>query len=143
MSLYEFLNSLCSSILAINKNIQSVAVINNKGRVMEKISKPRFVEQFPDYLNELFCMHHVLQVSIGRDFDENYGPINYHVSERTNLTMITFPVDHNVILVTINKNTSPITLARKVVNVINEHKKQASLIETYSSHNLESVGSNL
>jgi hypothetical protein len=98
---------------------------------MEKISKPRFVEQFPDYLNELFCMHHVLQVSIGRDFDENYGPIDYHVSERTNLTMITFPVDNNVILVTINKNTSPITLARKVVNVINEYKKQVSLIETY------------
>ncbi len=123
MSLYEFLNSLCSSILAINKHIQSVAVINNKGRVIEKISKPGFVKQFPDYLNELFCMHHVLQVSIGRDFDENYGPINYHMSERANLTMITFPVDHNVILVTINKNTSPITLARKVVNIIDEYKK--------------------
>jgi hypothetical protein len=66
----------------------------------------------------------VLQVSMGRDFDENYGPINYHMSERANLTMITFPLDGNVVLVTINKNTSPISLARKTVDLINEHRKR-------------------
>ncbi|MDE1829770.1 MAG: hypothetical protein KGI25_05560 [Thaumarchaeota archaeon] len=73
MSLLESLDVLCGSILAVDKNIQSVAVINNKGRVMEKIAKPMFAERFPDHLNELFCMHYVLQVSMGRDFDENYG----------------------------------------------------------------------
>jgi len=64
----------------------------------------------------------VLQVSMGRDFDENYGPINYHVSERKNLTMMTFPLDENVILVTTNKNISPVSLARNIVDLINEHR---------------------
>jgi hypothetical protein len=57
-------------------------------------------------------------VYLGRDFDENYGPVNYHISERTSLTTLSFPVGDIVILVIINKNTSPITLARKVVNMI-------------------------
>ena len=43
---------------------------------------------------------------------------------RSNLTMITFPVEDNVILVTTNKSTSPITLARKIVLIIDDHGKQ-------------------
>ena len=121
MSSYVSIESLCNSVFRLNKNIQSVAVISNRGRTVEKISKPQFIEQFPDHLSELFCMSCVLQVSMGRDFDENYGPINYHVSERKNLTMMTFPLDENVILVTTNKNISPVSLARNIVDLINEH----------------------
>ena len=61
-------------------------------------------------------------------FDENYGPINYYMSERTSLTTLTFPVEDDVILVTTNKNISPITLARKVVKIIDDHRKIISSI---------------
>ncbi len=125
MSSYTTLQSLCGSILGINKNIQSVAVINNKGRIVEKVSNPRFTALFPDFFNELFCMHHILQVSLGRDFDEKYGPVNYYISERTSLTTLSFPVGDIIILVTTNKNTSPITLARKVVNMIDDARKHS------------------
>ena len=124
MSSYVSMESLCDSILRLNKSVQSVAVINNKGRAIEKISQPQFAKQFPDHLSELFCMSCVLQVSMGKDFDENYGPINYHISERTNLTMITFSLNENVILITIDKSTSPITISRKIVYIINDHQKQ-------------------
>ncbi len=124
MSSHAYLEPLCDSILRLNKSIQSVAVINNRGRVVEKISRSKFDSQFPDHLSELFCMNCVLQVSMGRDFDENYGPINYHISERKNLTMITFSLDENVILITTDKSTSPITLSRKIVQMIDHDKKQ-------------------
>ncbi|MHB8603252.1 MAG: hypothetical protein ACYC6W_12335 [Nitrosotalea sp.] len=107
----------------MSKSIQSVAVINNRGRVMEKIARPLFTRQFPDHLNELFCMSCVLQISMGKDFDEKYGPIDYHISERSNLTMITFPINENIIVITINKSTSPITLSRKIIHIINDHIK--------------------
>ena len=118
---YVLLESLCNSIIKLNRSIQSVAVINNRGRVMEKFSKTKFTKQFPNHLNELFCMSCVLQISMGKDFDENYGPINYHISERSNLAIITFPLDENVILITANKNISPITLARKIMDIISNH----------------------
>lgn len=124
MSQYESLDVLCHSIFNIDRNIESVAVINNKGRIIEKILKPMFAEQFPEYFNELFCMHHILQVSMGRDFDEDHGPVNYHISERTNLTTLTFPMHDNIILVTINKDISPITLARQITDLIEDHKKK-------------------
>ena len=123
MSSYMSLESLCDSILKLNKSIQSVAIINNRGRVIENISRFKFTKHFPNHLSELFCMSCVLQVSMGRDFDENYGPINYYISERTNLTMITFPLDDVVILATLDKRISPITLSRRIVNMIDDHKK--------------------
>ncbi|MGI0046501.1 MAG: hypothetical protein ACREBB_04855 [Nitrosotalea sp.] len=126
MSLHVTYDLLCGSILGLNKNVESVAVVNNRGRVIEKISRPKFARQFPDHLSELFCMHYILQVSMGRDFDENYGPVNYHMSERTSFTTLTFPIDDNIVLVTTNKNTSPITLARKITCIIDEHRKQLS-----------------
>jgi hypothetical protein len=123
MSSYVSLELLCDSILNLNKSIQSVAIINNRGRVIEKISRFKFSKHFPNHLNELFCMSCVLQVSMGRDFDENYGPTNYYISERTNLTMITFPLDENVILATLDKRVSPITLCSRIIHMISDHKK--------------------
>ncbi len=130
MSSYIFLESLCDSIIGLNKSIQSVAVINNRGRVLEKISRPKFTRQFPDHLNELFCMSCVLQISIGKDFDENYGPISYYISERSNLTIITFPLGENMVLITSDKNTSPITLARKAMSIFKNYVR-------YTPYNLE------
>ena len=124
MSLHLDHVGLCNSILSINKNIQSIALINRQGRAVEKISRPGFTNQFPDYMSEMFFMQCVLQVSMGGDFDEHFGPINYYISERDNLTMLTFPMDDHIILVTINKNASPISLARKIVNSINGCQKQ-------------------
>lgn len=115
-------NQLCSSILDINKNIQSVAIINKLGRALEKTSRPQYAKQFSDNMDEMLFMHCVLQVSLGTDFDEQFGTINYHISERTNMTMLTFPFDKDVILVTVNKKVSPISLARKISSLILNHR---------------------
>jgi len=120
---YVLLESLCDSILRLNKSIQSVAVVNNCGRVMEKISRSEFTRQFPYHLSELFCMSCVLQLSMGKDFDENYGPINYYITKRSNYSIITFPLDENVIIITTNKNASFITLARKIISIIKNYVK--------------------
>lgn len=66
MSFHVYLKSLCNSVFSLNKNIQSVAVINNPGRTMEKISRSQFTKQYTDHLNELSCMSYALHVSMGR-----------------------------------------------------------------------------
>ncbi|HJU14755.1 MAG TPA: hypothetical protein VJ792_09910 [Candidatus Nitrosotalea sp.] len=129
MASYSSLDVLCSTILKINKNIQSVSIINKMGRLIEDASRPNFTRKFPEQISEHFLMQCVLQISMGRDFDEYYGPINYHISERAGLTMLTFPIDGNVLLVLCNKNLSPIMLAKRVVCSIDEYRKQASVIE--------------
>jgi hypothetical protein len=120
-------DELCDSILGVNSNIQSVAAINKLGRPVDRSSRPKYIKQFPDEASEILFMQCVLEISMGRDFDEQYGPINYHMSERENVTMLTFPIEDHVILVTASKNVSPISLAKKIVNIINEYRHSIML----------------
>ena len=99
------------------------------GRLVEDTSRSNFARKFPEHLNEHFLMQCVLQISMGRDFDEYYGPVNYHISERAGLTLLSFPADGNVILVVCNKNISPISLARKIIEAIAEFQRRVSVIE--------------
>jgi len=118
------LGELCSSIKDLNRNIKSVTIINRLGRAVEKSSSNKTKQPQEEQKNEMLFMQCVLEISMGREFDEEYGPIRYHLSERENSTMLTFPADDNVILVTSNKNISPISLAKKIVNVIDSNRKK-------------------
>lgn len=124
MAMYPELNTLCESISSLDRSIQDVTIINKFGRPVERIDREKNENRLP-YNSEMFFMQCVLQISMGQDFDEQYGPINYHVSERRNLTMLTFPIYDHVLLVTAQKNTSPISLAREIIHVIGAHRKQA------------------
>lgn len=110
------IDDLCNSIMDIDKNIQSVSIINNLGKPIEKITRDGIIKQLQPK-DDLF-MRCVLEISMGKDFDSEYGPINYHLSERENLIMITFPMRDHVMLVTINKDTSPISLAKQIVTIL-------------------------
>lgn len=120
--MYSELDTLCESISNLESNIQSVIVINKFGRPVERIGREENDKHF-SYNSEMFFMQCVLQISMGQDFDEQYGPINYHISERQNLIMLTFPIYDHVLLVTAKKNISPISLARKIICVIGSYRK--------------------
>lgn len=129
MASFASLDALCDSILVISENIQSVSAISKMGRLVGSTSRPEFAGRFKDAMDENLFMQCVLQISMGRDFDDDYGPINYHISDRGGITMLTFPMGENVLLVSCNKNVSPITLAKKVANAIRAYHGQASAIE--------------
>ena len=110
------LGKLCDTILAINKNIQSAVIINKNGRAIEKKIRDGIVSQIPDHKNEMLLMQCALTISMGRDFDEDYGPVGYAVIGRENTSMFSFPVGELIILVTSSKDISPISLAKKITN---------------------------
>ena len=123
-SLFE-LGKLCDTILAINKNIQSTAIINKNGRAIEQKVRDGTAPQMTYRKNEMLLMQCALTISMGRDFDEDYGPVGYAIIDRENTSMFSFPVDELIILVTSKKDISPISLAKKITNTIKEHRTKA------------------
>lgn len=56
---------LCNSILRINKNIQSVDLINKFGRLVENVARDDSrLKQLPHPKNEMFFMQCVLEISM-------------------------------------------------------------------------------
>ena len=117
-------DTLCDTILGINNNIQSVSIINKHGRPVEYKVKGSPGFQASEQKNEMFFMQCALTISMGRDFDEDFGEIGYIHTNRKNLSMFSFPLFDNIILVTSKAATGPISLARKISTIIKRYRLQ-------------------
>lgn len=114
------LNKLCKSILDSDENICSVEIIGKIGITLEKIGSERNMkstsrESYIKHVNE--CL---LDIALGKEFDEFYGPIRYHFSEDKSV-MFSFPFEENFVLVTTTKNISPIWLATRIARIISKY----------------------
>jgi hypothetical protein len=121
------LDKLCSTVLDLDKNIQSVAVINKNGKAIEKKTREGATFQIPQERAEMLFMQRALEMSMGRDFDDEYGPINYTYAGRENLSMYTFPVNEWILFVTSKDGTSPISLANQIIISINSYRKSIKM----------------
>ena len=121
---------LCNDVLHSNKNIHDVVIIDKHGRPFEKKSKTNLIHEEK---SEMLFMERALEISMGRDFDDDFGKINYTFTERDNLSMFSFPMNEFIVLVTSKSNISPISVARKISALLGSYKnldsKKASKIE--------------
>ena len=109
---------LCNSIMSSDRNVRSVLVINQNGAVLHQTAHQKFVQPNLDRWNDTHFMECILEISMGGRFDEFYGPIRYHHSEKSDFIMFSFPFLKNVILVTCVKKVSPIAFATEVSSMI-------------------------
>jgi hypothetical protein len=117
------LGSLCNTVLGVNENIQSVSVINKKGRAVERVTRGGTEMPLPEKEKEMLLMQCALIISMGRDFDEPLGEIGYVHVERKNLSLFSFPFDDYIVLVTSKTAIYSISLAKKIATAIRKYSK--------------------
>jgi hypothetical protein len=118
------LDQFCKSIMTSDRNVLSVSIIDHRGTVVHNdtqrgISQPRL-----DRWNDIHYMECTFDISMGARFDNFYGPIRYHYSDKDNFMMFSFPYYKNVVIVTSTKKISPIALATKISHVITDSIKE-------------------
>ncbi|MDE1827446.1 MAG: hypothetical protein KGH83_07645 [Thaumarchaeota archaeon] len=69
-----------------------------------------------------------LETAMKKDYDNEFGPISYTFSERENLSTFSFQVDDLLILVTCNKDNSPISLVRQITKAIAHCRKPVNVM---------------
>ncbi|HEV2193226.1 MAG TPA: hypothetical protein VGR54_06380 [Nitrosopumilaceae archaeon] len=111
------LENLCESILYSSGSIQSVAVINKNGRAVEEKARDDS-DLLPDKKNEMYFMQCALQISMARDFDEEFGPVSFTITERENSKFVSIPSFSHIILAKMKKGTDQTTLLNKVKKII-------------------------
>src|SRR5438132_4089822 len=119
---YALLDSLCSTVLNVNENIQAVSVINKQGRAVHKIARTGTGLPMQEQENEMLLMQAAITISMGRDFDEPLGEIGYVHVERKNLSLFSFPIGDYIVLVTSKAAIGSISLARKVATAIRRYR---------------------
>jgi hypothetical protein len=120
------LNSLCSTVLGVNENIQSVSVINKNGRAVERIIREGTEMPMLGRENEMLLMQCAITISMGRDLDEPLGEIGYVHVERKNLSLFSFPLGDYIVLVTSKTANGSISLAKKISMAFRRYGKSSS-----------------
>ena len=122
------LENLCNSILCTSESIQSVAVINKNGRAIEEKTRGDS-DLMLDKKNEMYFMQCALQISMARDFDEEFGPVSFTMTERENSKFVSIPSFSHIILAKMKKginHTILINKIRKVVRNFETHDRELS-----------------
>src|SRR5579872_3205343 len=117
------LDQFCKSILEIDRNIRPVAVLDAKGNLLHSMANRGVVQPSLEKWNDVRYMECMFDISMGAKFDELYGPIRYHHSDKDDFIMFSFPYNKNIIIITSTKKISPIAFATKVAYEINDSKK--------------------
>ena len=124
------LENLCKSILYTNENIQSVAVINKNGRAIEEKIRGNSNLLMLDKKNEMYFMQCALQISMTRDFDEEFGPVSFTITERENSKFVSIPSFPHIILAKMKKDMDHTALLNKIKKIIRNfeaHNRELSV----------------
>ena len=122
-SMYEF-DTLCANIAQIEDSIELVAILNNKGRVIEMAARDEGINKdLTPQKKEMFFMESVLKSSMNKEHDHEFGKVHGAIIEREKFTIFSFDVLNYVIVVISRPLLNPIDLKNNIVNTIMSLRK--------------------
>ncbi len=115
---------LCNDITNLDDDIELVAVLNHKGRVIETKAREEGIDKvLTIQKREMFFMQCVLQTSMNRDHDDEFGKVKSSILERERFTTLSFEFSNYVILVVSRPSLNPIQLKNNILEKMNSVRK--------------------
>jgi hypothetical protein len=104
----------------LEDGVEFIGLINKHGRMENVIFKnePSMTEE----RIEMFSMQLRLQSSMHSDFDSEYGPVGYTVTEREKLKFVSILIFPYIVLIIMKKNIDHIHMIRKIKTMIRDFK---------------------
>ncbi|HJW19169.1 MAG TPA: DUF6659 family protein [Candidatus Nitrosotalea sp.] len=121
---YFGFDALCNDITNLDNDIELVAVLNHKGRVIEIKAREEGIDKaLTVQKREMFFMQSVLQTSMNRDHDDEFGKVKSSILERERFTTLSFEFHNYVILVVSRPSLNPIQLKNNILEKMNSIRK--------------------
>jgi hypothetical protein len=93
-------DALCDKVFALDDKVRSARVINNKGKLIAGGMRHGLTALEDTKKDEMLFMELSLRVRMRHEFDEEFGPVEFSLSYRGKIILISFPMEPNVLFVT-------------------------------------------
>ena len=96
---------MCTITQKIDSKVRFAGVINSKGRLIAGgmvPSKKRLGDRKRD---EMLYMELALRVKMRREFDDDLGKVKFSMSFREKLIVMSFPMEDNVLMISMERKT--------------------------------------
>lgn len=91
---------LCEKVFELDNKIRSARVINNKGKLVAGGMRDGLTALENVKKDEMLFMELSLRVRMRHEFDEEFGPVEFSLSYRGKIILMSFPMGKEVLFVT-------------------------------------------
>ena len=104
--------------------IRFVGVINNMGNLVAGDYKKGIVP-IAEIEQYKICMEHALELFMKKDLDDVLGPLDYMVSKRKKIKIVTIPMNNYIVLISTESNTKIEPIIDEIIEFLNsmQHDK--------------------
>ena len=110
--------NLCTITQKIDSKVRFAGVINSKGRLVAggmAASKTRLGDRKRD---EMLYMELALRVKMRREFDDDLGKVQFSMSFREKLIVMSFPIENDVLMVSMERKTQFEKISFKILKLV-------------------------
>lgn len=104
--------------------VDFVDLINRHGRFENYIPDANI--SLTEQKKEMFCMSVTLSHKMQSDFDDDFGPVKYNVTERGNSKFVTIPILSKVLFVRMRKDSDHQDLINKITSFFTNDAKETN-----------------
>lgn len=111
-------DELCKQVLDLDSRIRFAGMINENGRLVAGGMKPGFKSFEDSRDDEMLYMELVLRARMRKEFDKVLGPVKFAMSYRDKLIIMSFPVNDNILLISVEKEVDFAKLPFEILKII-------------------------
>ena len=111
-------DELCERVKKVDPKVRFAGVINSKGRLVAGgmvSSKKRLGDRKGD---EMLYMELALRVRMRREFDDDLGKVEFSMSFREKLIVMSFPMENGVLMVSMERKTQFENVAFEILKLV-------------------------
>jgi len=109
---------LCTITQKIDSKVRFAGVINSKGRLIAGGMAPSIKRLGDRKRDEMLYMELALRVKMRREFDDDLGKVKFSMSFREKLIVMSFPVENDVLMVSMESKTKFEQIAFSILKLL-------------------------
>lgn len=114
------LESICKKIIDLDPKIRFAGIISYKGKLLAGGEKEG-VKMLVDRRNhEMLFMEVALRVRMRKEFDKQLGPVNFTVSHRGKMVIMSFPFGNEILYVSGENDLNLVKVPSEILRIIKD-----------------------
>lgn len=114
---------ICKQIFELHNSIRSARIINEKGRLVAGGMRQGLKSLEDVKKDEMLFMELSLMVRMRHEFDEEFGKVEFTISYRERIILLSFPIENNILFVSFERQQDLGKTPFDILEIIKKHAK--------------------
>ena len=114
---------ICKEVFELDEKIRSARIINGKGKLIAGGMREGLKSLEDAKKDEMLFMELSLRVRMRHEFDEEFGKVEFSLSQRERVILMSFPIGENVLFVSSERQLDLGRIPFNILEIILKHGK--------------------